>query len=112
LQAKIRRLVDSNIIGIVIWASDGTIIDANDTYLRIVGYTRHDFVTDGLNWKKLTPTEWLAGDTQRVSELEATGNVQPYEKSICIKTAIGSRYWSAVQSSRKPRARAWHSCST
>ena len=26
--------------------------------------------------------------------------------------AIGSRYWSAVQSSRKPRARAWHSCST
>ena len=85
LQAKIRRLVDSNIIGIVIWASDGTIIDANDTYLRIVGYTRHDFATDGLNWKKLTPTEWLAADAQRVSELEATGNVQPYEKEYLHK---------------------------
>jgi PAS domain S-box-containing protein len=85
LQTKIRRLVQSNIIGIVIWANDGTIIDANDTYLRIVGYARHDLVTDGLNWKKLTPTEWLAADEQRVSELEATGNVQPYEKEYLHK---------------------------
>jgi PAS domain S-box-containing protein len=85
LQAKIRRLVDSNIIGIVIWASDGAIIDANDTFLRIVGYTRRDLITVGLNWKKLTPTEWLAADAQRVSELEATGNVQPYEKEYLHK---------------------------
>jgi PAS domain S-box-containing protein len=85
LQAKIRRLVDSNIIGIMIWASDGAIIDANDTFLRIVGYARHDLATDGLNWKKLTPTEWLAADKQRVPELEATGNVQPYEKEYLHK---------------------------
>src|SRR5262249_37452895 len=79
-QGKILQLVDYNIIGIIIWASDGKIIDANDAYLRIVGYTRQDFVADGLNWKKLTPTEWLAADVQRVSELKATGHVQPYEK--------------------------------
>jgi len=85
LQAKIRRLVESNIIGIVIWANDGAIIDANDTFLRVVGYSRHDLVTDGLNWKKLTPTEWLAADAQRVPELEATGNVQPYEKEYLHK---------------------------
>ena len=85
LQAKIRRLVESNIIGIVIWANDGAIIDANDTFLRVVGYSRHDLVTDGLNWKKLTPTEWLAADAQRVPELEATGNVRPYEKEYLHK---------------------------
>jgi PAS domain S-box-containing protein len=85
LQAKIRRLVDSNIIGIIIWASDGAIIDANDAFLRIVGHTRHDLMTAGLNWKKLTPPELLAADAQRLSELEATGNVQPYEKEYLHK---------------------------
>ena len=36
-EAKIRRLVDSNIIGIVFWDLQGRIIDANDAFLDIVG---------------------------------------------------------------------------
>lgn len=80
LQAKIRRLVDSNIIGIFIWASDGAIIEANDTFLKIVGYSRRDLVSGSLNWKKLTAAEWRAADDQRVHELEVTGTAQPYEK--------------------------------
>ena len=85
LQAKIRRLVDSNIIGIFIWASDGGIIDANDAFLRIVGYSRHDLASVGLNWKKLTAAEWRAADDRRVQELEVTGTAQPYEKEYLHK---------------------------
>jgi PAS domain S-box-containing protein len=83
LQAKIRRLVDSNIIGIFIWASDGRIIDANDTFLRVLGYERDDL--DRLNWKTLTPTEWRAADDQLVLELEVGGSAQPYEKEFLQK---------------------------
>ena len=39
-EAKIRRLVDANIIGIFIWDFEGRIIEANDAFLRIVGYDR------------------------------------------------------------------------
>ena len=39
-EAKIRRLVDANIIGIFIWDLDGRIIEANDAFLRMVGYDR------------------------------------------------------------------------
>jgi PAS domain S-box-containing protein len=89
LQAKIRRLVESNIIGIFIRTSDGGIIDANDTFLRIVGSSRDDLASGSLNWKKLTPAEWRAADEQRVLELEVTGSVQPFEKEYLHKN--GSR---------------------
>src|SRR3546814_19719195 len=35
-EARIRRLIDSDIIGIVIWDLDGTLIDANKAFLRMV----------------------------------------------------------------------------
>jgi PAS domain S-box-containing protein len=89
LQAKIRRLVESNIIGIFIRTGDGRIIDANDTFLRIVGSSRDDLAAGSLNWRKLTPAEWRAADEQRVLELEVTGSVQPFEKEYLHKN--GSR---------------------
>src|SRR6185437_14304578 len=39
-EAKIRRLVDANIIGIFIWNLDGEILEANEAFLHIVGYDR------------------------------------------------------------------------
>ena len=53
-EAKVRRLVDANIIGIFIWDLDGQIIDANDAFLRIVGYGRDDFVSQTVRWTELT----------------------------------------------------------
>src|SRR5262249_55755195 len=46
-EAKIRRLVDANIIGIIIWELGGRILEANDAFLRIVGYDREDLAPDG-----------------------------------------------------------------
>ena len=80
LEAKIRRLVDSNIIGIFIWDLDGRIIDANEAYLRIIGYDRSDLIAGRLNWRDLTPPEWRTADDRRAAQLEASGTAQPYEK--------------------------------
>ena len=41
-EAKIRRLVDANIVGIFMWEMDGRIIEANDAFLRMIGYDRAD----------------------------------------------------------------------
>jgi GAF domain-containing protein len=40
-EAKIRRLVDANIIGIYI-EMEGRIIEANEAFLRMIGYDRAD----------------------------------------------------------------------
>jgi PAS domain S-box-containing protein len=89
LQAKIRSLVDSNIIGIFIWERDGRITDANDAFLRIVDYERGALVGGRLSWKELTPPEWRAVTEQRRAQLQVTGASLPYEKEYFRKD--GSR---------------------
>jgi PAS domain S-box-containing protein len=84
LEAKVRRLVDSNIIGIFIWRL-GQIIDANEAFLHIVGYGRDDLVSGRLRWRELTAPEWRNADDRRVAELKATGRAQPYEKEYFQK---------------------------
>ena len=54
-ESRIRRLVDANIIGIIIWDLQGRILEANDAFLRIVGYDRDDLVSSGVRWTDLTP---------------------------------------------------------
>jgi PAS domain S-box-containing protein len=86
-EARIRRLVDSNIVGIVIWDVQGRIIEANQAFLDIVGYAREDLAS--LRWTELTPAEWRDVDDQAFAELNATGTVQPREKEYFRKD--GSR---------------------
>jgi PAS domain S-box-containing protein len=86
-EARIRRLVDSNIVGIVIWERQGRIIETNQAFLDIVGYAREDLAS--LRWTELTPAEWRDVDEQAFAELEATGTVQPREKEYFRKD--GSR---------------------
>jgi PAS domain S-box-containing protein len=80
LEIKVRRLVDSNIIGIFIWNLDGRIIDANDAFLRMVGYGSDDVISGGLRWRDLTPAEFRDADDRREADLTLTGSCQPYEK--------------------------------
>jgi PAS domain S-box-containing protein len=86
LEAKVRRLVDSNIIGIYIWGLDGRIIDANEAFLHITGYGREDLVSGRMRWTDLTPAEWRDADNRRVAELQAAGTAQPYEKEYFQKS--------------------------
>jgi PAS domain S-box-containing protein len=79
-EAKIRRLVDSDIIGIVIWDIDGTLIDANDAFLRMVQYDRED-VKAGLRWFDMTPPDWQEVHAhEEAEELARTGKMQAREK--------------------------------
>jgi PAS domain S-box-containing protein len=85
-EAKVRRLVDSNIIGIFTWRFDGRIIDGNDAFLRMLGYDRDDLDSGRLRWSELTPAEWREVDNRRMAELKATGTTaQPYEKEYFQK---------------------------
>ena len=88
-EAKIRRLVDANIIGIFIWDAEGHTLDANDAFLQTLGYDRNDLAADRIRWKELTPLEWHERSARTVGELESDGVVHPYEKEFFRKD--GSR---------------------
>ncbi|MBN3766223.1 AAA family ATPase [Burkholderia sp. Ac-20365] len=88
-EAKIRRLVDANIIGIIVWNADGVILEANDAFLRMVGYEREDFESGLVRWRDLTPPEWRPISMEALEQTAQTGRAQPYEKEYLRKD--GSR---------------------
>src|ERR1700754_609493 len=88
-EGKIRRLVDANIIGILIADREGRILEANDAFLRIVGYDREDLVSGRVRWTELSPPEWRERDMLTQAELNSIGIVQPFEKEYFRKD--GSR---------------------
>src|SRR5262249_4002537 len=88
-EGKIRRLVDANIIGILIADREGRILEANDAFLRILGYDREDLVSGRVRWTELSPPEWRERDILTQAELNSTGIVQPFEKEYFRKD--GSR---------------------
>ncbi|MGH7828495.1 MAG: PAS domain-containing protein [Candidatus Binatia bacterium] len=89
LEAKVQRLVEANIIGIVIWNLEGQIIEANEAFLRMVGYDREDLLSGRVSWREVTPDKWRAADEQALAELAATGVCEPFEKEYFRKD--GSR---------------------
>jgi PAS domain S-box-containing protein len=95
-EARIRRLVEANIIGIVIWNLEGRIIEANDAFLRMVGYGREDLVSGRVRWREVTPDTWREADEQALAELAATGMCEPFEKEYvrkdgsCVPVLVGA----------------------
>jgi PAS domain S-box-containing protein len=84
-EARIRRLVDSNIIGVVFWSRAGAITEANDTFLALLGYSREDLQSGKIRWSDMTPPEWRAANARALDELEASGTCRPYEKEYVRK---------------------------
>ena len=84
-EARVRRLIDSNIIGIFIWEAEGRILEANDAFLHMVGYDRKDLVSGQVRWTDLTPAEWRERDERALAERKSTGKLQPYEKEYFRK---------------------------
>jgi PAS domain S-box-containing protein len=88
-EAKIRRLVDSNIIGIMIGDFRGRVIEANEAFLHMLGYSREDLISGRVWWTKLTPAEWAPADQDALAQMSATGSCKPFEKEFFRKD--GSR---------------------
>jgi PAS domain S-box-containing protein len=88
-EAKIRRLVDSDIIGIFIWDFEGRVLEANDEFLRMVGYDREDLLAGSIWWTDLTPPDWRDRNNARIEQQKAGGRFEPFEKEYTRKD--GSR---------------------
>jgi len=88
-EGRIRRLVDANIIGVLISDSKGEVIESNDAFLKMVGYTREELVSGHMRWRDMTPAEWKVASEQGVAQVESTGVCKVFEKEYYRKD--GSR---------------------
>jgi PAS domain S-box-containing protein len=78
---RARRLVDSNIIG-VLFARGDVVTDANDAYLEIVGYARDDLAAGRVRVGDVLSREpSTRGETAR-AELAKRGAASPFETEL------------------------------
>ena len=91
LRASDRRLsafFAAGLFGATVGSVHGGIVDANDEFLRIVGYTREDLRAGRVDWRKLTPAEFLPLDEAAHLEALALGACAPYEKQYIRKDGV------------------------
>lgn len=84
-EAKFRHLVESNIIGVFVSNSNGEIIEANEAFLKMLGYSREEILVGRVRWQDLTLTEDLALSEHSFVELEATKIFPLQEKEYSRK---------------------------
>jgi PAS domain S-box-containing protein len=73
-RARFTALSESGIIGVVVHdLEDNRVIEINDALLRMLGYTREELCSGGVDWAELTPVEWRAVDARAMAELASSG---------------------------------------
>ncbi|RBP05121.1 PAS domain S-box-containing protein [Roseiarcus fermentans] len=89
-QQRFEALYHSGLLGITSWNMDGKLLDANDRYLQMIGYSRDDMKAGLINLFNITPPAFRAITQESMKELTTTGvNSKPYEKVYIRKD--GSR---------------------
>ena len=76
-------------MGIFVWDFDGRLLEANDEFLRMVGYDREDLLGGSIRWTDLTPHEWRDSSERRIERQRSSGRFEPFEKEYTRKD--GSR---------------------
>jgi PAS domain S-box-containing protein len=84
-EARFRRIFECNVVPMGIWSRSGGIMHANDALLDLIGYTRQELEAGQINWKTLTPPEWLPLDERSLTEIAAKGFSTPFEKEYIHK---------------------------
>jgi len=88
-EIRFTRLFDAGIIGILICDIHGNIKDANDGFLRMVGYSRDEVISGRVRWADMTPPEWERHDQTAIAQLMERGVTNTWEKEYIRKD--GSR---------------------
>src|SRR5258707_9805704 len=71
------------------WDFEGRVPEANDEFLRMVGYDREDLLAGSIWWTDLTPPDWRDRNNARIEQQKSGGRFEPFEKEFTRKD--GSR---------------------
>jgi PAS domain S-box-containing protein len=90
-EERLQRVLETDAVGVLFFDHEGTLIGANEVFLTMTGWSREDVDSRRLDWRRMTPPEWVAASEAQMENLAATGRIGPYEKEYLRKD--GSRSW-------------------
>ena len=87
--AKFERFRESGILGVIEFTgADRTVVEANDVFLEMLGYTREDLLAGRIMTLHLTPPGYEEADARAIHTMLTTGKVGPREKEFFRKDGV------------------------
>lgn len=83
-EEKLRLMFETSPIGMAMCEMNGNLIQMNQAYLKIIGYTHEEAVK--LSYWDVTPKEYDEGEKKQLRSMAETGKYGPYEKEYIRKT--------------------------
>ncbi|MFB2839613.1 ATP-binding protein [Floridanema evergladense] len=84
-EALFRGVFESNIIGILFWDNEGKIWDTNESFCRMIGYSREELLTEKIYYQNITPPEYQELDAEKLECLQKMGYCTPFTKEYICK---------------------------
>ncbi|MBI1853162.1 MAG: PAS domain S-box protein [Planctomycetes bacterium] len=81
-EARFQRLAESNVIGIFSTNASDCVVEANDAFLAMFGYTREDVLARGIRWDRITPPNHRKNDEATFERLRRGERCAPWEKEF------------------------------
>ena len=79
-EARLRQFFDTPTIGTLVVRRTGEVLEANDYFLTLLGHTRDELARGEIDWRTISPPEWLPVSEHAIEEASARGTSAPYEK--------------------------------
>ena len=112
-EAKIRRLVDANIVGVLISDLDGGSSRPTTRFSRRSGTTRDDLTAGRLRWPDLTPPEWIDRHLTGCGPDPSDGHLRSIREGVFPQGREPRAGAGGRGGDREARGlRPWPSCST
>jgi PAS domain S-box-containing protein len=90
-EQRLQRMVNVPSVGMLLFDYTNALLQANDAFLTMVGYSRSEFEAGQFTWLDFTPAEHQEASQRVMDQLRQTGRGGPYEKEYFRKD--GSRLW-------------------
>jgi PAS domain S-box-containing protein len=90
-EERLRRAIAIETVGVIFFHPEGRLIEANDAFLRMSGYSREELLAGVVRWDTMTPPEFMPPSCRAIEQLMTMGRTVPYEKQYIRKD--GSRWW-------------------
>jgi two-component system NarL family sensor kinase len=90
-EARTRMIIETDAVSVQFYDKDCVLIDANEVFLKTTGWTNAEIATGKINWRTMTPEEWVDVTEQQIAMLKETGRIGPYEREYLFKD--GRRSW-------------------
>jgi PAS domain S-box-containing protein len=84
-ETRLKRLAESGVVGITVADDSGRIVEANEAFLAMVGYSQRDLEGGHVAWDKLTPPESRNASASIREQLAADGFARPSEREYLRK---------------------------